>query len=407
MRVIVVNDYGSVQGGAAQVAVSSLNALADRGLDVTYLSCTPPIDKSIDTRKVKVINFGYDDLLGNPSRLKAAIHGLWDFRTSEKFSRVLSNIDPNNTIIHYHAWVKSFSPSVFNFARKNKFRIVLTLHDYFTICPNGGLFNYKTQNHCAIQPMSIACLASFCDSRSYSHKLWRIGRQFLQNKIAKVPYSIKNFISVSNYSENIIRPFLHPSATVFRIPNPIDIGKQPLGKNWLGDAFTFIGRLSPEKGPTYFAQAARQANVKSVFVGSGSEYDEIKRVNPESVLVGWKDRDGVFEQLRKSRALVFPSLLHETLGLTVSEAAALGVPSIVSNGCAARESIIDGVSGFLFDKGNVESLASKMCLLERDYDLACRMGLAAYNNYWENPPTIDKHVDQLIDCYQSVMKSSP
>ena len=38
------------------------------------------------------------------------------------------------------------------------FRVVVTLHDYFSVCPNGGLFNYVTQKHCLKEPMSISCM---------------------------------------------------------------------------------------------------------------------------------------------------------------------------------------------------------------------------------------------------------
>ena len=33
--------------------------------------------------------------------------------------------------------------SVFDVAFKMNFKLVLTLHDYFTACPNGGYFNYQ------------------------------------------------------------------------------------------------------------------------------------------------------------------------------------------------------------------------------------------------------------------------
>jgi len=78
MRVIVLNDYGYVNGGAAQVAISSLHPIARCGIDVTFVFGVGPIDPSIDTNLVRPIDLGLYDLLGNPSRIRASLEGLWN-----------------------------------------------------------------------------------------------------------------------------------------------------------------------------------------------------------------------------------------------------------------------------------------------------------------------------------------
>jgi len=90
--------------------------------------------------------------------------------------------------------------------------------------------------------------------------------------------------------------------------------------------------------------------------------------------------------------------------MAVTEAAALGVPAIVSNSCAAREAIIDGETGLLFQSGDVNDLAAKLRLLDRDAALAKRFGLKAYEHYWSAPSTTAMHVDQLISCYREIMR---
>lgn len=403
MRIIVVNDHGAVTGGAAQVAIASLNALADAGLDVTFVSSAGIIDKSIDTQKVRVVNFDFDDLLGNPSRMKAAAHGIWDFRCAKRFGAVLNEYRPKNTIIHLHTWVKSLSSSVIFEALRRGFKVVVTLHDYFSVCPNGGFYNYSTQKHCLIAPMSATCALTNCDSRNYSQKIWRFARHLVQNKLGGMPKYIENFISVSDYSESLLRPYLRPSCKFYRVRNPIDITKSPAPTASQSNLFTFVGRLSPEKGATLFAQAAKLANTRAAFVGKGTEDEAVLKVNPEAELLGWSDRLGVISHIRASRAIVFPSLWHETQGLVVTEAAALGVTAIVSDGCAARDSIVDGETGLLFRAGDVNDLMKKIMLLSNDPALALRLGQAAYDNYWENPSTLDKHVQELIKCYQKVL----
>jgi glycosyltransferase involved in cell wall biosynthesis len=167
-----------------------------------------------------------------------------------------------------------------------------------------------------------------------------------------------------------------------------------------------VGRLSPEKGCSLFAAAASKANVRSVFVGSGQEEKKILLINEYSEIKGWCNRSEVINNILLSRAIVYPSLLHETQGLAVLEAAALGIPAIVSDGCAARDLIEDGVTGFLFKHGSIDDLSRKISLLKNDPNISFTMGQAAYNRYWENPCTLERHAKELIKCYSEILYDS-
>lgn len=403
MQVLVINDHGSITGGAAQVAITSLSALANLGIKTSFVSGAAPVDKGIDQEKIRVYNFGYNDLLGNPSRINAGLFGLWDPRCAERLRPILDSYDKNNTIVHIHNWMQCLSSSVIHEILKSDFKIVVTLHDYFTICPNGGLYNYVANEHCCIEPMSLQCAATNCDSRNRLHKSWRYLRHLIQNNISGMPDKLRNFITVSDYSENLLRPHLDPASRFFRVRNPIDIAKMPPSKPGDNQSFTFIGRLSAEKGPSLFAEAARNANAFAAFVGSGSEHSAILDAYPQSLLLGWQDRPGVISQIRKSRAIVYPSHLHETQGLAVTEAAALGVPAIVSDQCAAKDSVINGRTGLFFRGGDVEDLASKIAYLDKNPNIASRMGAAAYRQYWNDPSTAENHALKLIECYQNIL----
>src|ERR1035441_3895302 len=107
MRVIVLHAYGYVNGGAAEVAISSLNRLAELGVDITFVSGVGPVDPSINQSIVKTVNFGFHSLLGNPSRLQSALTGIWDPRCANLFRRLLLEYSPADTLIHLHGWTQS------------------------------------------------------------------------------------------------------------------------------------------------------------------------------------------------------------------------------------------------------------------------------------------------------------
>jgi glycosyltransferase involved in cell wall biosynthesis len=404
MRVIVLSDYGYVNGGAAQVAIRSLNALAESGVDVTFVFSVGPIDPSIKCDLVRVVNFGFHDLLGNPSRLHASIRGIWDFQCADRFRKLLFGYNPNDTIVHLHSWMMSLSSSVVDVATSLGFRVVCTLHDYFSVCPNGGLYNYPQKKPCLLQPMSLGCVASNCDSRNYAQKLWRVGRQVVQKRYGGIPGRLKYFITVSDYSESLLSRWLPHNVQFFRVRNPIGIDKELPSAVDDNRQFSFVGHMSEEKGVEVFAEAAKLANVRAIFVGSGSDETNLATINKSVELTGWKDLSGVTQTMRSSRALVFPSLWHETQGMTVLEAAALGVPAVVSDSCAARDAIVNGKTGLLFRSGDVSDLAEKLKMLDCDPQLAARLGVRAYEHYWSDPPTLECHMRQLIACYEKIIK---
>jgi glycosyltransferase involved in cell wall biosynthesis len=84
---------------------------------------------------------------------------------------------------------------------------------------------------------------------------------------------------------------------------------------------------------------------------------------PGAVITGWLPRQAVVARLREARALVLPSVCDETFGRTVLEAAALGIPAIVPDSCAARELVEHMVTGLWFRGSDVDDLQRKMEIL--------------------------------------------
>ncbi|MNE58643.1 Glycosyl transferases group 1 [compost metagenome] len=85
------------------------------------------------------------------------------------------------------------------------------------------------------------------------------------------------------------------------------------------------------------------------------------------------------------------------------EAAAHGIPSIVSDACAAREYVEHGVTGLWFRSGDFMSLAEGIKLLKDNDNLTREMGAEAYKRFWSNPPNREAHISKLINCYSEVL----
>jgi glycosyltransferase involved in cell wall biosynthesis len=402
LDVVIVNDYAHVNGGAAQVALSSAIALAERGYRVTLLAAVGPIAQELEAAGVRVTLTNQQDIKSDPVRVRAATQGIWNARAASCMREILCHSDPARMIVHVHGWTKALSSSCIHAAVEMNFPVVITLHDYFYACPNGAFFNFQRKETCKLRPLSAACLRENCDRDGYPEKLWRSVRGEVQNRFGFRRQEVRHFITLSEISEAVLKPFLPPDATVYRVPNPIDvIQEEPVdvGSNM---RFVSVGRLSAEKGLALFAQAAKDLGCEAAFVGEGPSRDEINSIYPRARITGWQARQEVTNYLRSARAFVFPSLWYEAQPLAVLEAAALGIPAIVPDQCAAREMVEPGVTGLWFRSGDSSDLREKMATLQ-DPIVAERMGRTAYERYWKDPLTMERHLASLEACYRSVL----
>lgn len=400
--VVIVNDYAYVNGGAAQVALSSAIALAERGRRVTLLAAAGPISQDLEKAGIRVAFTNQYDIKSDPIRLRAATQGVWNPRAARFMREVLQGCDPVHTIVHVHGWSKALSSSAIHAAAEMNFAVVITLHDYFYACPAGGFYNFQRRETCTLQPLSTACLRENCDRDGYPEKLWRSARQGVQNYFGFRNEELRYFIALSEISEKVLRPFLPADARLYRIPNPVDMVQEAPVDVARNTQFISVGRLSPEKGFGMFARAAKELGCEATFVGEGPSRGEIKSIYPRAQITGWQTRHEVTNYLRSARVLVFPSLWYEAQPLAVLEAAALGVPAIVPDRCAARELVEPNVTGLWFKSGDSYDLQEKMASLQ-DPQVAGRMGRAAYERYWKAPFTMERHVNLLEACYESVL----
>lgn len=403
--IVIVNDFGHINGGAAKIAISSASGLGRKGYKVIYFCAVGPIDQELRQAGVEVVCTGQKEILQDPNRGRAALQGAWNFKAARVFDNLLKNLTPEKTIVHVHGWTKALSSSLMPVIFRRRVRPIITLHDYFSSCPNGGFYNYQTQKSCALKPLSRQCLLTNCDSRNMAHKVWRVVRHIIQKRVGRIPGGLKYFIAYSDLSYRLLQPYLPKEAQVFHVPNPIDIALTPAIAVAANEAFLMVGRLSLEKGCLPFAKASKQVGCKTVFVGDGEVREQIISINPAAHLTGWQAHPEMQRWLDRARALVFPSLWYETQGLTVLEAAAKGVPAIVSDGCAAREFIVHGETGLLFRNGDVDDLCQKIMMF-KDPKLAEDLGRQTYANYWANPYTIDRHVRGLESVYTKLISDT-
>jgi glycogen synthase len=179
-------------------------------------------------------------------------------------------------------------------------------------------------------------------------------------------------IAVSEWTKNIIiTNYFIPASKITVVHNGAlpaneseDIQRPPIGK----PIITFLGRITFQKGPEYFVEAAAKVllkfpDVHFVMAGSGDllpamiERVAELRMASHFHFTGFLKHEKVDQLWTVTTIYVMPSV-SEPFGISPLEAVQAGVPVIISNQSGVAEVMSHVVK---IDFWNVEALADAMC----------------------------------------------
>lgn len=400
MKIIIVNDYARIVGGAAKIAIVSAVAFARRGYDVEFFAGAGPIGPELAAEpRIKVTCLDAIAHNRDPNVLRGFVRGFYYRRAAKAFRDVLAKCDRHDTVIHLHAYRDVLTSSVVHVASKMGFVTVYTAHEYTMGCPYGGFFNHRENKICPLIGLSSQCRKTRCNKSSYAKKLWYFVGQWVYAKLLKIPSRLSHTIFISKLSQEVLLTYLPKNARYSLIWNALDLPEMPPAPIKDESPFLFIGSLEVIKDPVTAAKAAKMLDVPITFVGSGSLQEKIEEANPDAKITGWVGREEVESQLQNGRALVFPSVWYEARPGTTLEAAGSGLPIIVSNLSAAVEQVDDLGIGEIFEAGNPADLAEKM----RPYidtEFARRQGRETQVNCKRLDLSWDTHIAKLDKVYR-------
>ena len=176
----------------------------------------------------------------------------------------------------------------------------------------------------------------------------------------------------------------------------------------------FTGRMVREKGIVVLAEAAEklrsQYGDKVVFLLCGKLSDNPKAMSKEEVealcdgkYIQWLGhRNDVKDLLKQSHIVAFPSYYREGVPKSLIEATAIGRPIITCNSIGCKDTVEDGVNGFLVPIKDSNALADKLRILFEDRKLRKRMGEAS-RKIAERDFSLDNVIKKHLDAYASLV----
>ena len=151
--------------------------------------------------------------------------------------------------------------------------------------------------------------------------------------------------------------------------------------------FLYVGRLKRYKQVDVAIRALalvrrERPDARLLIAGTGEDAARLARIAAQTgttdavQFLGFVSEERKTALYREAWAVVLPSL-KEGWGITNLEAAGCGTPAVAADNSALRESVRDGVTGYLVATGDAAALAAALVRIAADEALRARLGADA------------------------------
>ncbi|MGP1485593.1 MAG: glycosyltransferase family 4 protein [Campylobacter sp.] len=180
-------------------------------------------------------------------------------------------------------------------------------------------------------------------------------------------------------------------------------------------SFIFVARLLAEKGVFEYLNAARivkniYKDTKFYIFGSFDEHNpfglkkkELKQYLDQDIVIYPGFVNNINEWIANSSVFVLPSYYREGVPRSTQEAMAVGRAVITTDVVGCRETVIDGVNGFLIPPYDSEILAKKMIYFIQNPEEIIKMGIES-RRIAEEKFDVYKQNEKLINFIVNIAK---
>jgi len=383
MKVLLIhNKYGKFSGEEA-VVESQIKLLKHHGHQViTYFRSS-------------------EELATIPNgKMRAFFTAFYNPKSIKQLTTLIKKEQPD--LVHVHNLYPLISPAILTHIKKMRIPIVMTVHNYRLLCPNGLFFNNgKVCEKCTGKGRELNCLTNNCEgsilkSSGYALRgFWaRINKCYIDN--------VDTFLCLTEFQKNKLVAKGYPKDKCEIIPNFYDkqikdIAYNPAHKKYVA----FAGRLSPEKGIPVLLEAAKLLpHIQFQLAGDMREgYNKELTIPKNVILRGMLSKESMKDFYKKARIYIHTSVCYEGFPMVFPEAMAHKLPIIAPDMAGYPEIVESNINGLLFEPGNAKILANYIEKLWNDHKLSTKL---AENNFEKvkNLYSSDTYYNKLISAYK-------
>lgn len=355
------------------------------------------------------------ETLGGPGGLDTALSRWISPKHYRALSRRLRDDPEPPAVVHAHNLWMRLSPSPLLAARRRGIPVVMTVHDYHLVCPRKWMITSRDEP-CATG-FGPRCLIAGCRGARqglawlpYNDLRWT--KVWLHRRL--LSRWVDRFVCPSRHLAEWMERSLGPAGVLtvpnFTPPPAPATAPEPAGP----PTVLYAGRLAREKGVDVLVEAVARVQQDEpetalVVAGDGPRragLEELARhtLRPGSFrFTGRLAPEELAPLYRRAAVVALPTLWMENCPVAVLEAMAHGRPVVATRIGGLPELVEDGVTGYLFERGDAADLAGKLVRLLADPELRRRAGEAAAGRYRQRyAPEV--HARRLAGIYRSLLE---
>jgi len=308
-------------------------------------------------------------------------------------------------VVHAHNWM---SASFLPVKSRGSARLVATLHDYGLVCAKRSLMYRGALCSGPALAKCLRCAAGhYGTAKGMLIALGNRAMGAVERAAVDMYLPVSEAVAVGNH--------LHDHGTPYRVlpnfvPDDVAAGANPAHPSLaaLPDVpyLLFVGALTQAKGVDVLLDAYGRLETAPPLVLVGTRWvDTPARLPANVTIIESVPHEAVMGAMRRSIALIVPSVFPDPCPTVVMEAMASGVPVIASRVGGIPDLVLDGETGMLVASGDAGALAGALRHVATTPAEAKRMGeagLVAVSRF-----TSTTIIDRLEGIYQAVTTAPP
>jgi len=405
MKILFMNTFSAVHGGAERLLFDTSVELLDRGHEVSIVFAR-------DDRRSKNPEFW-------PSRVNRyyipelvlpltdrhswqATRQTDQYLDGKRYLQDIINIESPD-LIHVHNF-----PCIEVLGELEiDVPVVRTIHSYENQCENHR--KQLPDGSICPHPLGDACRIHCRFEKSFKATRVRAENRFMKSRFSRL-------IAVSSYMREALLANGFPKDKITVLSNftrldfkPVDVLEENI--------VLYVGRLTPEKGLLELIESLKRTTVpaKLLIVGrdgamghSDFHRQVVQRASEAGVEIevqGWLVGDDLRRAYSRAAVVVFSSTWPEPFGLVGIEAMTAGKPVVAFDCGGVRQWLDHERTGFVVPHGDVAAFAKRIDQLMRDEMLRALMGTTARATA-RGRFSPDAHIRNLLGIYTEVLNES-
>ena len=311
MRVLLVNKYAYVTGGADLNCLGLAEVLRRRGHDVALLSTASSQNVWVEGEFIEAsVTHASRERLGAAQQVGVARRALWNPSAAAAMRRLIERFRPQ--VVHAHKLYPQLSGAPVIAAARAKLPIVQTLHDYEFLAASyrdhRGRWIDRDESKASFRALNTATYVLRRRLHAGKVDAWIANSRYVAAR-----YGARGIVST------VLPSFVEPVTA----DPPSFLDRRGV---------VFVGRLSVEKGVRDVLELAESLpSIEFSVAGHGPLEEEVAAAAgrlPNLEFVGSLDHAAVLRLLERARVCVMPSRWQEPGGIAALEAMSVGTPVV-------------------------------------------------------------------------------